>query len=102
MGAHTNEVVDCLALNSHTRFSCRKFCGKLNPPSVLLPDGESQIWEKSKVIEDEDKQLVEAILTRYGFDEVTTGETTCANPYGTFEGIHAVDYHSSTIRSAHL
>ena len=69
---------------------------------MLLPDGESQIWEKSKVIEGEDKQLVEAILTRYGFSEVTTGEMTCVNRYGPFEGIHAVDHHSSTVRPAHL
>ena len=102
VGAHTIEVSERLTLTSHTHCSRRKFCGKLNPPSVLLPKGDSEIWEKSKVIEHEDTQLVETILVRYGFNEVNTGEATCANHYGIVEGIDAGHHYSSTVRRTHL
>ena len=51
-------------------FIRRKNCPKLTTSLPLLSDNEHRIWEESKTIENKDKELVEIILSKYGFTEV--------------------------------
>ena len=48
----------------------RTNCPKVNPPTILLSDEERKIWEQAEVINEKNTELVEAILSRYGFTEV--------------------------------
>lgn len=45
-------------------------CPKVNAPSIHLSDEQEIIWNESKPIDQLDQPFIEAILTRYGFDEV--------------------------------
>ncbi|CAF3188867.1 unnamed protein product [Rotaria sp. Silwood2] len=63
-------------------FRTRTYCPKLNTPSILLSDKELQIWEQSKAIQDKDRELVDAILSRYGFTEEYTISNTTLQRYG--------------------
>jgi hypothetical protein len=51
-------------------FFHRTNCPKATTPTNLLSDKERNIWEQSLTIQENDKELIEAILTRYGFTEV--------------------------------
>lgn len=50
----------------------RTYCPKADTQSVLLSDKEQDMWEQSRAISDQDKELVDAILSRYGFTEVNS------------------------------
>ncbi|CAF1196675.1 unnamed protein product [Rotaria sordida] len=68
--------------NQWQHFLSRKYCPKADTPSILLCDKEREIWEQSKTIQDNDKELVDAILSRYGFTEEYTVSNTTLQRYG--------------------
>ncbi|CAF5093677.1 unnamed protein product, partial [Rotaria sp. Silwood1] len=58
------------------------YCPKANTSSILLSDKELEIWEQSKTIEDNDKEFIDTILSRYGFTEEYTISMTTLQRYG--------------------
>ncbi|CAF1480837.1 unnamed protein product [Rotaria sp. Silwood1] len=63
-------------------FKTRTYCPKANTSSILLSDKELEIWEQSKTIEDNDKEFIDTILSRYGFTEEYTISMTTLQRYG--------------------
>jgi hypothetical protein len=77
-------------------FFPRTNCPKVTPPSILLSDEERKIWEQSEAIQDKNRELIEAILSRYGFTEVNFLRSNELN-ISDFKGISNIQYNSSTI-----
>jgi len=62
---------------SFTVFLHRTNCPKVTSSSILLSDEENKIWEQAEAIQDNNTELVEAILSRYGFtDEYRISKAT--------------------------
>lgn len=71
MGTYTSKVgVDILS-DCNCRGFSRTSCPKTAPPPVLLSREEQKIWDESEPIHDQNTELVQAILAKYGFTEVT-------------------------------
>ncbi|CAF3376029.1 unnamed protein product [Rotaria socialis] len=60
----------------------RTFCPKASLPLILLSGEENHIWEKSKAIADCDKDVLNIILSRYGFNEEYTLSYDTLQRYG--------------------
>ena len=65
-----NEVgVDILS-DCNCRGFSRSNCPKTTALPVLLSQQEQKIWDESEPIHDQNTELVQAILAKYGFTEV--------------------------------
>ncbi|UJR09003.1 hypothetical protein I4U23_013253 [Adineta vaga] len=60
----------------------RTTCPKVNTVPVQLSNEDQKIWEQSQIIQEKDKDLIEALLTRYGFNEEYTISYTTLQRYG--------------------
>ena len=71
MGTYKSEVIVNTSL-FHGMFSelLRNNCPKLTTPANLLSNEERKLWDESEVIQNQNTELVQAILARYGFTEV--------------------------------